>query len=502
MDSESSTLTALAQRLRQAAHVLLNDPPPAKPDTADDASMLVDSIVEAIYRNFDTERLWMTYVAFTGVFPTVDDIAALRRDLELLPPAQWSISLLELAGRQPYASLSRKLRIIEGAVLVDVDHVARHDTHTGIQQVVRQTIPIWYREHGIVPVAWHREGRSLRTLEPAESNRALRWWDSKPSDEPQVELSTDGQTIIAPWHCVLVLPDAPRATNAAELVALACHTTTRLCVVGHDCIPILSPHLLPAGEADGFARWLHIVKVSRRVAGVSATAAKEFQGFADMLSAQGLPRPVVVACPLPSSKTARSPLSSRQRLVLTVGSFEPRKNHLAVLYAAERLWAEGLQFELMMIGGNYSGTEVADRVSELVAAGRPVTQLHRVRQDVIDAAYAKAWVLVFPSLHEGFGLPIAEAFAAGTPVITSDIGSMAEVAAEGGALLVDPRDDDAIVAALRRLLNSEQEWQSLRAQIDKRPVRSWTDYAEQLWADLVQPELAALPQPGPALASR
>ena len=72
-----------------------------------------------------------------------------------------------------------------------------------------------------------------------------------------------------------------------------------------------------------------------------------------------------------------------------------------------------------------------------------------VGDDDLWNAYERAAFMIFPSLHEGYGLPIAEALAHGTPVITSDFGSTAEIARDGGCLLVDPRDDEQIVDAMR-----------------------------------------------------
>ena len=126
-------------------------------------------------------------------------------------------------------------------------------------------------------------------------------------------------------------------------------------------------------------------------------------------------------------------------MVLIVGSHEPRKNHVAVLLAAERLWREGSAFHLVFVGSTGWRSERFDGlVGRLVAAGRSVQVLRRVSEETLWAAYRAARFTVFPSLAEGFGLPVAESLASGTPVVTSNFGSMAEIGQAGGALLVDP----------------------------------------------------------------
>lgn len=77
--------------------------------------------------------------------------------------------------------------------------------------------------------------------------------------------------------------------------------------------------------------------------------------------------------------------------------------------------------------------------------------------------YHRCTALVFPSLHEGFGLPIVEAMATGTPVVTSTTTSMPEIAGEGNALLADPREPEAIAQALRRLAEDGMLWEQLAA---------------------------------------
>jgi glycosyltransferase involved in cell wall biosynthesis len=107
-------------------------------------------------------------------------------------------------------------------------------------------------------------------------------------------------------------------------------------------------------------------------------------------------------------------------------------------------------------------------------------------------AVSRARFTVFPSLHEGYGLPVAESLALGTPVITTSYGSTAEIAEGGGAVTVDPRDDAALTRAMERLLTSDEDIDRLRAEIRGRRERSWQDYADELWDAIVRPVLRDL----------
>jgi glycosyltransferase involved in cell wall biosynthesis len=106
----------------------------------------------------------------------------------------------------------------------------------------------------------------------------------------------------------------------------------------------------------------------------------------------------------------------------------------------------------------------------------------RVSEDELAALYRGALFLVFPSFYEGFGLPIIEAFACGTPVITSNVTSMPEIAGDA-ALLVDPHDVDAIAEAMVRLASSPELRKTLVARgYERIGTFSWDAVAERVKA--------------------
>jgi glycosyltransferase involved in cell wall biosynthesis len=105
-----------------------------------------------------------------------------------------------------------------------------------------------------------------------------------------------------------------------------------------------------------------------------------------------------------------------------------------------------------------------------------------VPDELLPAVYSAASVLAFPSLYEGFGLPILEAMACGTPVVASRASCLPEVA-EGAALLIDPTDVDELATALELMLSDP----SLRARLVEQGLQraseyTWQRAAEQLLA--------------------
>ena len=402
-----------------------------------------------------------------------------------------------LAIAIPTATATNGLRLVTAEVVIDVSHTARSDLHTGIQKVVRSTVPIWIGHHPVIPVSWTDDASGWQELSPTGRGRVLEWGRDRPADDGPQEAA---QVIVLPWHTVVVLMELPTMETVTRLAAVAEVSGNRVVAVGHDTIPVVRADELYPEQVTLFTRYLGVLKHATRVAAVSHSAAREFSGFASAVRPQGLPGPTVVACPLasdpplsspPATDVSRDPADRTRPSILCVGTIEPRKNHLAVLHACEVLWREGLSFSLMLISGSAWATEQLERIEELRAAGRPVELRVGANDEELSEAYQRARFSVLASLHEGFGLPVRESLAYGTPVVTSDYGGTRESGAGGGAVLVNPRDDDALVDTLRRLLTDDEEIERLSAEASRRVNRRADDYAESLWEQLVKPELLA-----------
>jgi glycosyltransferase involved in cell wall biosynthesis len=479
-------VAALRQRLSAAARVLGVDTGTTRTDPADAASELFGRLVEHVHRQPGSSELWLLMTALTAVLPDPDQVQAAVRTRDLTGPSDLGTWLLE-AGWGPASSagaLELEMDVVSDSVVVDVDFSARHDLHTGIQRVVRETLPRWARDHEMTLVAWTDPGGAMRHLVGPERNRVLHWHDRTRSAE-----SSDGvarHRIVVPWRSRVLLPENPPPEHCPAIAAISLYSGNAVGLIGYDLIPAISPELIHVGLPDRFMRYLQAVKHADRVVGISGAATREFRGFAAMLAAQGLTGPTVVECSLPVEVPPGEPLPPGDLpLVVSIGSFEPRKNQLAVLHAAEHLWREGLRFRVQFIGGGGWATEFDGMLARLRSAGRPVERRTAITDEELWGTVRSARFTVFPSLHEGFGLPVAESLACGVPCLTSDRGSTLEIAEGGGALVVDPMDDEQIADQMRRLLTDDALLEDLHRQALARPLRTWDDYARELWAHLV-----------------
>jgi glycosyltransferase involved in cell wall biosynthesis len=185
-------------------------------------------------------------------------------------------------------------------------------------------------------------------------------------------------------------------------------------------------------------------------------------------------------------------LGVRGPFLLAVGTLEPRKNLGRLVAAFAEAAAELPEHHLVVVGPSGWGKALAagavppriDGVPPRVTGTTPprVVLTGRVEDAVLQGLYSLADGLAYPSLYEGFGLPVLEAMARGLPVLTSDRSSLPEVAG-GAALLVDPADVPAIAKGLVELVSDRALRQRLAADGPRRAAAfTWRATAAATWA--------------------
>ena len=172
--------------------------------------------------------------------------------------------------------------------------------------------------------------------------------------------------------------------------------------------------------------------------------------------------------------------ASRDNLVLFVGVIQRRKNVARLVKAFERLPA-GWRLALAGASQGYGAAEELRAVEES-SRRQDIDVLGHLSAEQLAALYARARIFAFPSLDEGFGMPVLEAMAHGLPVISSKSSAMPEVAGDA-ALLVDPLDVDELAYALSRLATDPALREDLIARGRSRALRfTWDSAVAQTWA--------------------
>ena len=142
----------------------------------------------------------------------------------------------------------------------------------------------------------------------------------------------------------------------------------------------------------------------------------------------------------------------REKMVLFVGALQARKNVKRLVEAFETM---PTPWRLVLAGAQsgFQAGEILEQIGESKCKPR-IDLVGYVRPDHLAELYSRASIFAFPSLDEGFGMPVLEAMASGVPVLTSNGSALAEIA-RGAALLVDPHQAEAIGAGLRQLAEDE-----------------------------------------------
>jgi glycosyltransferase involved in cell wall biosynthesis len=270
--------------------------------------------------------------------------------------------------------------------------------------------------------------------------------------------------------------------NYAAPLASPCPTL----VVVHDLAVLRVPHFFTARKRFLSRPMMNLVVATAPVLGTVSEAS--LRDIVTLLGVDGDRVALLPGAAHPSSRPAspervaatRARHGIERPYVLTVGTLEPRKDLPTVLRAFDRLVDE-TGHELVVVGGR--GWKDRRLVEALEArAGRRVRWLGYVSESDLAALYTGADLFAFAPTLEGFGLPLLEAMACGTPVVATDVAALREVAGQA-AFFVPPGDDAALARAMARLLRDPREAGRLRAEGSKRAEQfSWTRTAERLWA--------------------
>jgi len=280
-------------------------------------------------------------------------------------------------------------------------------------------------------------------------------------------------------------------------------TRTPLVVTCHDLINFLQPENISDQAKLPFvstAVWQYAVKGIRyadHIVTVSAYTAKDVMRLMGIEPERLTVAPNAVESlfrPLPRSEFAwvrqQQQISPETTCLLNVGSNHPRKNVTAVLSALNALKAQGVSVHLLKTGADFTAEQKTFIQSQQLEP--LISYLGKPDKAALIQIYNSADILVAPSLYEGFGMTILEAMACGTPVITSNVTSLPEVAGDA-AIVVAPNDTGAIVQAVCQI----REDSGLRHSLIEKGLRraksfTWEKTAEQI-ADVYEQLLDRTP---------
>lgn len=392
-----------------------------------------------------------------------------------------------------------------------VDHTSRFQHNSGIQRCVR-ALGRALLELGqpLVPVVWERERQQLVPASPEALAHLARWSGPAPDSWaafPMLDAEATPGSAAAPrsrWLLLVELVSGPHNPSWEQLETACQRLGLRMAWLFHDAIPLTQAHLYGAAAsqaASSHATYMANLARAARVFCNSHTSRRHLLSFLHETLPQQQGRATwagleqrVRALPLaeefgdqrlpPPARTAGEPLQ-----LLCVSTLEPRKNHRGLIKALAWLHSKGLrQWQLQLVGWAAEGWVVA-LVKRAQRLGLPVQWHGRADDQTLLELYQRCHLSVYPSLEEGFGLPVAESLWQRRPCLCSGDGALGERAAAGGCLTVDTSHWRAIAAGLERLLLEPELRQQLEREADARPFRRWSTVAAELLEGLQPCEL-------------
>lgn len=383
-------------------------------------------------------------------------------------------------------------------MLYYVDHTSRFSRNTGIQRCVRSIAKALLElQVPLRPVVWNRSQQDFALASPGALQHLSRWSGPDPSAWA-LETFDAAEHPFAGWLLIVELVSGPHNPDADHLRRAADRHGLKVAWVFHDAIPVLYQHLQgPDGSAHAWwhGRYMRGLARFERVLANSRTSAQDLSTFlqdqrvewncgSESLRVVCLADGVSEARARLVSATPRSVLGDP--FVLCVGSLEPRKNHRALLKAfvwlnAQSSWPERLQ--LLLVGWGQHPA-VVEMVQKAIQQGLPLRWEADTTDERLHQLYSGSLFTVYPSLVEGFGLPVAESLGFGKACICSGEGAIGELAGAGGCLLVDTGDWLALAKGLLALALHDECRLRLEVEARERPLRSWKLYAEELMVQL------------------
>jgi glycosyltransferase involved in cell wall biosynthesis len=477
-------------------------------------------------REPDVEQAWnrVGYVlsqAFHCRMPAADLGATLRSRFARGGIAALHAAVVDAtAGCASPQATAMLVPVSPETLTVDVTYTAQVAFTSGIQRVVRslaqhlpEVVPNtlfvrWEGRTGCFTPLDQAELDSLRAPEPSHAREAAELPATKPTARllerigraaiwpgKRIERTirrrrrraTDRRGVTASaflWGQPLLLPelvgdeahlDALRLLSAADLA--------RTTMVFYDAIPIRhAEYFLPPTHTV----YLRSLSLTQDVHAISCISDAVRGNLEHLLAVMPRHRRPTIAVHYPGADFSGPgyalPADGERPIVLSVGTVEPRKNQLRILRAMMAAQEAGARFTGVFAGNaGWLNGLFRDELTAAVAAGYSLELHEHVDDGALRGLYARSAFTVYCSLDEGFGLPIIESLRHGKPCITSDRGSMREIAGQtGGCLLVNPEDTADLAGAMANLLADREMLSSLEHEAERAGWPSWRQYARQL----------------------
>lgn len=368
-------------------------------------------------------------------------------------------------------------------ILYYCEHTAWVNLNSGIQRVTRMLAKSLL-ENGVdlVPVKFNHETRKLQIISRSEMEHLAKWSGpdalSWGTDESLAEKMKAAKAVLIPE---MVTYGESRVLR--EIIDDSHANGIKVAVVFHDAIPMRYPAWY---EPENFAIYAEELKRADLVLSVSQASANDFHDLVlPKDSTFNIENLVVATLATELVGVQRLPQRSRNNKdinMLFVSNFDKRKNHELLLkaynLAKKELSRRGIRLNLTLAGSIVFFKDYQKLLNRMAAKTGAIIKIN-CSDDELRELYSNSDFTVYPSLYEGFGLPVMESLYLGRPVISSTGGSLAEIA-KNGCVTFEPTDIKRLALLMVILASNDDFRQKLIDDIDNVKIKTWSEYAEQV----------------------
>ena len=364
-----------------------------------------------------------------------------------------------------------------------VDHTSQFPHNTGIQRCVRLIAKSLIKLGiNLCPVCWDpAKGFVLPTAAMLDH---LACWNGPAVNSWHLNLDNPQGLN---WILIVELVRAQNKPSPQMMKSYAATLGLQVAWVFHDAIPLRRAHFY--GGHGSMAAQSHAAYM-RGLASADLVLANSSH-LCDFLRKRKLPFMHVVGLPLAHEFPGKRSFGLQQvrtkgepLKILCVGSLEQRKNHKSLLKALSWLSdTEIFSFQLKVVGWSQEPV-VVEMIERAINMGLPIEYISDADDDCLSDLYEWAHVSAYPSVEEGFGLPVAESLWRGRGCICSGEGALGELASGGGCIRVDVNSWQDIAKTFLQLEKHPKLLAKLTLEINQRELRCWKDYGSGLLNNL------------------
>jgi len=258
----------------------------------------------------------------------------------------------------------------------------------------------------------------------------------------------------------------------------------------HDIIPLVLDNY-SSGRESFNTYFINNILTSNKIITVSIFSKTEFYDYLQKnISYSRKNVPTVTSILLPyqyrsKERYINSEFKKNKLSILLPGSIEDRKQQLVFIKLFNKFITLNpkIDIELITFGHIYNNKD--EVLEEIKKSNNKIKYLGIINNNILFDLYRSATFSCYISYYEGFGLPISESLWHGTPVLTSNFGSMYEVAHKGGCYCVDTKDENEIYEALEKLVKNPEILVKLRKEIEKADLTTWESYADDVYNEIL-----------------